>query len=100
MAWRLWAAANAAAYPVFGLTSALDEGSPAPEGMDETVAPLDPSEQLRAARALADVLDVVAARVNVDGDVELPTGLREFVRGRLASQVQASTARSSSLTAK
>lgn len=90
MAWRLWAAASAAAYPDFGLTSALDEGPPAPAGMEQTVAALDVNEQLRAARALADVLDAVAARVNVDGDVELPTGLREWVRGRLASSGQTS----------
>ena len=81
--WRLWAAAVAAAYPMFGLASALDGGSPPPDGMADTVAALDSAAQRRAAIALAHVLEAVTERLNVDGDLDVPERLPAWVRRRL-----------------
>jgi hypothetical protein len=85
MVWRMWASAQAAAYPAFGLTSVLDGDAPPPPGIEATVTGLDGLEQRRAALALADTLDAVSALVNVDGDIELPSGLRGWVRERLSA---------------
>jgi len=55
---RLHAARQGVAYPAFGLTSILDEpGVELPEGLETTVAALDPDALRAAARTLASLLD-------------------------------------------
>jgi hypothetical protein len=55
---RLHAARQRVAYPAFGLTSILDgPGAELPEGLETTVAALDPDALRAAARALESLLD-------------------------------------------
>ena len=71
---QLHAARLGVAYPVFGLTSLLDdEHASLPAGLETTVATVDAGELRRAAVALADVLEAYE-----------PPPLARFVRARLA----------------
>lgn len=82
--WRLWAAAQALSYPVFGLTSLLD--SPAailPPNIAATVSSLDHADLHRAGLACASLLDQVAQRAASQVGADLPVSLASFVRARL-----------------
>jgi hypothetical protein len=75
--WRLWAAAHDVEYPVFGLTSVLDEPScPVPSGIEDTVARLDSADLLRAAFRLAELLEEGAGSAH-------PQPMAEHVTARL-----------------
>jgi hypothetical protein len=83
--WRLTAAGQGAAYPVFGLTSVLDEAVPVlPAGIERTIAGLDADGLRSAAVATAGLLAeaTVAARRVVA--FEPPDGLRTWVLARLS----------------
>lgn len=83
--WRLWAAARDVTYPVFGLTSVLDDPAAGlPDGIDATVPATADARGLRAAaRHAAEVLGAVGQRL--PESVTLPTGLATFARERLGA---------------
>lgn len=80
---QLWAAGDGVPYPLFGLTSLLDEPQPSlPDGISATYGVPTPESVLTAARATARLLGDAGTRVDVD------TPLREYVTARLAPTVQ------------
>jgi hypothetical protein len=82
--WRLWAAAQDATYPTFGLTALLDTpGAGLPPGISSTVAGLAPGDLLRAAGCVADLLDAACQRLITTVPFQLPGGLPGWVRSRL-----------------
>jgi hypothetical protein len=86
--WRLWAAAHAVEYPVFGLTAVLD--APAigiPPGIEETVAALDAPDLRRAAQACARLLRQTSSVASEQRRATLPDALAPFVE----TQVELST---------
>jgi hypothetical protein len=84
--WRLWAVAHGVDYPVFGLTAALDSpDAGVPAGLDRTVAGLDSSALLAAARVLAGMLEDVSALAVRAVPAELPHGMARHVRSLLAT---------------
>ncbi|MHB8399334.1 MAG: hypothetical protein ACYDCI_10445 [Candidatus Limnocylindrales bacterium] len=84
--WRLWAVAQGLEYPVFGLTSVLDAPVLAvPDGVEETVATLDPGALRAAAVHLARLLGPVSAEAASATRAALPDGMARFVRARLVA---------------
>jgi predicted nucleotidyltransferase len=83
--WALWAAARGARYPVFGLSQVLDrDPADLPDGIETTVAGLDPAELSTAAIASAKVLSEVSALAARVRGGELPDALARHVTGLLA----------------
>jgi hypothetical protein len=66
-AWRLYAADVGVVYPIFGAVSVENAGIPAPEGMSRTLAVADTSSIMDAAREMAEVLEPLAAGLDVSG---------------------------------
>jgi hypothetical protein len=83
--WRLWGAAQDVRYPAFGLTSVLDEPDAGlPTGMEKTVAGLDASDILSAARTCSDLLSEVSATAASATGAVLPVAMSEYVKTRLS----------------
>lgn len=77
---RLWAAGEGVAYPVFGLASLLDHAEARlPDGIEATYPTVDPSGVLVAALATVGLLK--AAGHHVDPQIDSP--LQEFVANRM-----------------
>jgi hypothetical protein len=86
LALRLWAVDQGVDYPVFGLTSLLDEpGATLPDGLDATVARADWDELHGAALACADLLDRAAGRARATLGAGGATPMAAYVRRRLAA---------------
>jgi len=84
--WRLWAVAQGAAYPGFGLTTVLDAPDVGlPPGIEATVTGLDLRDLHRAALACATLLDQTARLAAPIVGADLPTAMAAFVRQRLDS---------------
>jgi hypothetical protein len=83
--WRLVATGQRVAYPVFGLTSVLDEARPVlPVGIEATVAGLDADALRSAAVATAGLLAEATAAARRVVPFEPPDGLRAWVLARLS----------------
>ena len=68
LVWRLHAAVVGVDYPLFGAVSVENAGLPVPQGIEATLPDsADPEPILRAATALASVLDPLSAGHDVDG---------------------------------
>jgi hypothetical protein len=83
---QLWAAAHGVPDATFGLTALLD--APAvglPPDVERTAAALDDKEIVRAARALAELLEAAARRAAETTPTELPDALSAYVRQRLTA---------------
>ncbi len=84
--WRLWAAAEGAAYPWHGLSQALDhDPDRLPPGVRSTVAGLDLADVRRAVAASADVLDRSATAAAGRWSATLPTAFAAYARGVLGT---------------
>lgn len=85
--WALWAAASGAHYPVYGLTQVLDrDPGDLPEGIETTVAGLDPDELYIAARASAAILAQVSQLAAERHNAELPGPMAAHVTALLTEQ--------------
>lgn len=74
---RVWGAGHGVAYPAFGLTSVLDAAAVGlPEGLESTVAGLQPADLLRAAHACATSLTRWGISIAMGDDVT--AGLRRI----------------------
>jgi hypothetical protein len=83
LTWRLAAVAAQLPYPRFGLTTLLDGEGPLPDGIEASVAGLDPGALQTAALALAGVLAAVSeAAATVVGGVP-PRAMAAYVGQRL-----------------
>jgi hypothetical protein len=84
--WALWAAARGARYPVFGLTQVLDrDPGDLPEGIEATVADLDPIRLHAAAVASGAILQHVSALAAQVHGGPLPDDVAHHVTALLAS---------------
>jgi hypothetical protein len=84
--WALWAAARKARYPVFGLTQVLDrDPGDLPEGIEATVADLDPVRLHAAAVASGAILAHVSALAAQVHGGPLPDDFANHVTALLAS---------------
>ncbi|GAA5181596.1 hypothetical protein GCM10023322_16640 [Rugosimonospora acidiphila] len=82
--WRLIAIAREVPYPVRGLTSILDQPAPVlPDGIEATVAGLEPEALRAAAVATAGLLAEATAAAGRVMPFEPPDGLRAWVLTRL-----------------
>lgn len=87
--WSLWAAARHARYPVFGLSQVLDfDPADLPDGMERTVAGLDPEELAAAAIASAEILGQVTALAAREYGADPPDALARHVTALLAPGVR------------
>ena len=85
--WALWAAALGTSYPWHGLSQVLDhDPSALPEGIEHTVAGLDPANLRAAVLAAASVLDAVSSAAAQRWPATLPTAMAAHVRAVLAEQ--------------
>jgi hypothetical protein len=86
LALRLWAVDQGVAYPLFGLTSLLDDpGASLPAGLDATAARADWDELRRAVVACAELLDRAAGAARAALGSGEPTPMAAYVQGRLAA---------------
>jgi hypothetical protein len=84
--WRLWAAAEGAAYPWHGLSQVLDhDPDRLPPGVRSTVAGLDLVDLRRAVAASADVLDRSSTAAAGRWSATLPTAFAAYARGVLGT---------------
>jgi hypothetical protein len=74
--WRLVAAAADVDYPMFGITSLLDDGVALPPPAERTVVPLQAEAVASAANLLADLLTEAAGEAH-------PADFAEFTRARM-----------------
>ncbi len=86
--WRLWATCQRASYPVFGLTSLLDQpGYELPSKIEETVAGLDARGLLRAAAATAACLSDCSRLACRLISSQAPLAIEQYVRDQLEALV-------------
>jgi hypothetical protein len=84
--WRLWAVVSRARYPAFGLTSALDLSPPStPDGLEQTVANLEPGDLRRAGLVLASMLDQISVSAAAVVEAEVPHAMTAFISNRLSA---------------
>ncbi len=84
--WRLWAVARGVDYPAFGLTSVLDDPAAGlPDGIERTVAGLDPDELRRAALTGVTLLDHTSLLAASVVEADRPTAMATYVRRLLES---------------
>ena len=83
--WRLWALSEMAPEPQYGVTSVLDAGASLPEGIERTVAGLEPSDLLAAAIHLAALLSELQAVLSRDRGYRLAEQLGRFVTDDLGA---------------
>jgi hypothetical protein len=77
--WQLWALAEMAPEPQYGVTSVLDAVAPLPAGVESTVACLEPSDLLEAGSHLVALLSELQARLSRDRGYRFPEHLGRFV---------------------
>ena len=77
--WQLWALAETASEPQYGVTSVLDAAASLPAGIESTVAGLEPSDLLGAATRLGALLSELEARLSTDRGYRFPEHLGRFV---------------------